>query len=72
MKGLKDELLQLDYKAAELIEQLASGLSDGEASKLVESAQGAPEREPDQRQGRLGRGAAADQGRDASTSTRGA
>jgi hypothetical protein len=26
VKGLKDELLQLDYKAAELIEQLASGL----------------------------------------------
>ncbi len=38
VKGLKDELLQLDYKAAELIEQLAVDLRDGEASKLVEVA----------------------------------
>jgi molecular chaperone DnaK (HSP70) len=40
VKGLKDELLQLDYKAAELIEQLALDLDngDGEASKLIEVA----------------------------------
>ncbi len=44
VKGLKDELLQLDYKAAELIEQLALDLNnrdgggDGEASKLIEVA----------------------------------
>jgi molecular chaperone DnaK (HSP70) len=38
VKGLKDELLQLDYKAAELIEQLAGDLRDEEASKLVEVA----------------------------------
>ena len=38
VKDLKDELLQLDYKAAELIEQLAVDVRDGEASKLLEFA----------------------------------
>jgi molecular chaperone DnaK (HSP70) len=38
VKDLKDELLQLDYKAAELIEQLAIDVRDGEASKLLEVA----------------------------------
>ncbi len=38
VKGLKDELLQLDYRAAELIEQLAADLGSGEASKLMEAA----------------------------------
>jgi len=38
VKDLKDELLQLDYKAAELIEQLAVDVRDGEASKLLEVA----------------------------------
>lgn len=38
LKGLKDELMQLDYKAAELIEQLAVDVRDGEASKLLDVA----------------------------------
>jgi molecular chaperone DnaK len=38
VKGLKDELLQLDYKAAELIEQLASELNEGKATDLLEAA----------------------------------
>ena len=39
VKVLRDELLQLDYKAAELIEQLAGEAHDGQASKLLEAAQ---------------------------------
>jgi molecular chaperone DnaK (HSP70) len=38
VKGLKDELLQIDYKAAELIEKLAEELQDGEAADLLEAA----------------------------------
>jgi len=38
VKGLKDELMQLDYKAAELIERLAQDQVEGEASKLLEVA----------------------------------
>ena len=38
VKGLKDELLQLDYKAAELIEQLAGELTEGKAAELLEAA----------------------------------
>ena len=39
MKGLKDELLQLDYKAAELIDKLAEELPEGKATELLEAAQ---------------------------------
>lgn len=38
VKGLKDELLQLDYKAAELIDKLAEELTEGKATELLEAA----------------------------------
>ncbi len=38
IRGLKSELMQLDYKAAELIEQLANDVCDAEASELLEIA----------------------------------
>jgi len=38
VKGLKDELLQLDYRAAELIDRLAQELHDGKASELLDAA----------------------------------
>src|SRR5262249_27481819 len=36
VKGLKDELLQIDYKAAELIEKLADELPTGAAADLLD------------------------------------
>ncbi len=39
VKVLRDELLQLDYKAAELIEQLSAETHDGPAAKQIEAAQ---------------------------------
>ena len=38
VKGLKDELLQIDYKAAELIEKLADELPTGAAAELLDIA----------------------------------
>jgi molecular chaperone DnaK (HSP70) len=38
VKGLKDELLQIDYKAAELIEKLADELPTGAAAELLDMA----------------------------------
>jgi molecular chaperone DnaK (HSP70) len=38
VKGLRDELLQLDYKALELMDKLADELPEGQATELLEVA----------------------------------
>jgi len=38
VQGLKNELLQIDYKATELIEKLADELPTGQAAELIEAA----------------------------------